>query len=152
MVGRGHEHTSSAGEAYWKDDARRAAARIVRLDVDNKTFARMPISTLTREIERQGGFSDRTCAAFYTEVTASLVAKANKRCHKRGLGVRKPELKLEQAVDIMAAVSRLVVVNNLADVDLLATVADTSRVGRSAGACELVTPPQHHVVAGILLL
>ena len=39
--------------------------------------------------------------------------------------MRKPELELEQAVDGMAEVARMVVVNDLADVDLLATVADT---------------------------
>ena len=87
MVGRGHEQPSSAEEAHWKENTGRAAARIMRLNADNKTFTRVPISMLTQEIERRGGFSDRTRAAFYTEVAASLVAKANERCHEHGLDV-----------------------------------------------------------------
>ena len=80
---------------FWKKDVRSATARILRLNAEDMTFVRAPISTLTREIERRGGISGRTWAAFYTDVLASLVAKVNVRCRERKLDVLKPEIELE---------------------------------------------------------
>ena len=75
----GLEH-SGEHDAQWKKNVRSAARRIVRLKADNKHFVRVPISTLTQEMERRGGISSRTRAAFYTEVAANLVARASERC------------------------------------------------------------------------
>ena len=79
-----------------------AAGRIVHPNKEDGTFEKVHILTLTREIERKGSFTSR--AAFYTNVVNSLVVRANERCCRRRLDVRKPELKLEQAADILAEV------------------------------------------------
>ena len=87
VVCQGNErHTGSAHtqeeEARWENNVRSAAEQIVRHNVDDDTFARMLILTLTQEIERQGGFPCQKRTAFYTDVTACLAAKASKWCSK----------------------------------------------------------------------
>ena len=103
------------------------------------TFARVYISMLTREIERCGGFDNQSRAALYgrgafdgqpraaiyAEIVAHLTSRASARCDARRLDVRKSELELEQATDIMAEVEAMLVIDGLRDRDLLAAVAST---------------------------
>jgi hypothetical protein len=110
-----------ATKAQWNKNVQSAARRIMRLNSNQGTFARVHISMLTREIERCGGFDDQSRAAFYgrgvsdgqpraafyTDVAANRATKANERCHERKLDVRKPEIELEQANDIMTEVEAM---------------------------------------------
>ena len=70
---------------HWEEDMKRASKRIVRLNAEDVTFARVPVSTLTQEIERHGGVSNQNMAAFYAAVAASLVVRVNRRYSKHKL-------------------------------------------------------------------
>ena len=78
-------------------------------------------------MSRGGGISSRTRAAFYTGVAANLVAKASEWCHRRKLYIRKPELELEQAADILTKVDEIMLEDDENDTDLVASVADTRK-------------------------
>ena len=78
---------------------------------------------MTREIERHGGFYSQSRVAFYISVASHLVIRAKGRCRKRKLDVRKPELELEQAADILEEVAQMVVADKLEDALLNSIVA-----------------------------
>ena len=114
---------NSAEHACWNANVRSAARRIVRLNEEDSTFVQVHILTLTLEIERKGGFT--SSAAFYTTVANSLIVKANEWCRRRRLDVRKPELVLEHAADILAEVDVMIINNDVNDKDLITAVTNT---------------------------
>ena len=63
---------AAADAARWNEHVRDAARRIVRLNREDDTFARVHIVTLTREIEQAGEYSCQ--AVFYTGVAEDLIA------------------------------------------------------------------------------
>jgi len=97
----------------------------VHINENDGTFARVPISTLTREMERSGDIAGQSRAAFYTDVAACLIGRASARCDTSKLDVREPELELEQAMDIMEEVDEIWITDGLNGRDLIAAVAST---------------------------
>ena len=64
-------------------------------------------------------------STFYTDVAARLIGQASARCDTCKLDVRKPELELEQAMDIMEEVDEIRIIDGLNGRDLIAAVAST---------------------------
>ena len=107
----------------------------MHLNKNDGTFARVPISTLTREMERSGDIAGHSRAAFYTDVAARLIGQASARCDTRKLNVRKPELELEQAMDIMEEVDEIRIIDGLNGRDLIAAVESTHHGLETAREC-----------------
>ena len=111
-------------KANWEEHTKSATRDLTRCNSGDGTYARVPILTLTRIIERRGGVDGRTQAALYTEVATCLVVQAIDRCIARKRDVRKPKFEIEQATDIMTEVGQMLITNKLDGEDLLAAVAN----------------------------